>query len=144
MSKLQRLFSKKGKEKLEVDEGSTSNEECDNALINEHQTIIPDIEQKLNNWNILELNVSKIYKTKLIDKFSSDYIIKTAENTINDDKTQDNIELLSPSMLKEHKQNYKFLHIGLIQIAVKPLHRLGIDTPVCVCLRDTRPFRFED
>jgi hypothetical protein len=35
-------------------------------------------------------------------------------------------------------KGYKFLHIGSVQVAVKPLTRLGINTSVLLCLRDAR------
>ena len=42
-------------------------------------------------------------------------------------KTYDSISLLSKNLVKEHKKkHYNYLHIGLIQVAAKPLHRLGI------------------
>jgi hypothetical protein len=40
-------------------------------------------------------------------------------------------------------KKYKFLHIGSVQVAVKPLTRLGIDTSVLLCLRDARFLKFK-
>ena len=36
------------------------------------------------------------------------------------------------------------MHIGLVQVAVKPLFRKGLDIPVCVILRDGRFLNFDD
>ena len=42
------------------------------------------------------------------------------------------------------KKHYNYLHVGLIQVAAKPLHRLGIDTPILIVLRDIRASTFKD
>ncbi|KAL4599316.1 hypothetical protein ACB092_11G118500 [Castanea dentata] len=42
------------------------------------------------------------------------------------------------------KKNLKYLHIGLVQVAVKPLTRKGIDASVLMCLRDARFKKFND
>jgi hypothetical protein len=39
-------------------------------------------------------------------------------------------------------KGYKFLHIGSVQVAVKPLTRLGINASVLLCLRDARILNF--
>ncbi|KAG5606712.1 hypothetical protein H5410_028204, partial [Solanum commersonii] len=39
---------------------------------------------------------------------------------------------------------YNYLHIGLVQVAVKPLFRKGLDIPVCVLLRDDHFLNFDD
>jgi hypothetical protein len=39
-------------------------------------------------------------------------------------------------------KEYKFLHTGSVQVAVKPLIRLGIKASVLLCLRDTRFINF--
>ncbi|KAL4574855.1 hypothetical protein LXL04_021695 [Taraxacum kok-saghyz] len=43
-----------------------------------------------------------------------------------------------------YEQKYKFMHIGLVQIAIKPLFRIGIDAPVLLILRDKRHNDFEN
>jgi hypothetical protein len=42
------------------------------------------------------------------------------------------------------KDGYKYLHLGLIQVAVKPLHKLGLNTPLLLVLRDTRIKDFQE
>ncbi|KAG5071561.1 hypothetical protein JHK86_006772 [Glycine max] len=39
---------------------------------------------------------------------------------------------------------YKYLHIGCVEVAIKPLIDLGIDAAVLMCLRDIRHNKFED
>ena len=41
-------------------------------------------------------------------------------------------------------EKFKILHIGAIQVATKPLTRLGLDKPICICLRDARHNQFQD
>jgi hypothetical protein len=40
-------------------------------------------------------------------------------------------------------KKYKFLHVGSVQVAVKPLTRLGIDASMLLCLRDARFLKFK-
>jgi hypothetical protein len=52
--------------------------------------------------------------------------------------------LFGKKFLDEAKaKKYKFLHIGFVQVAVKPLTRLGIDASVLLCLRDVRFLQFK-
>jgi hypothetical protein len=39
-------------------------------------------------------------------------------------------------------KDYKFLHVGSVQVAVKPLTRLGINAYVLLCLHDARFINF--
>jgi len=48
------------------------------------------------------------------------------------------------SIIKQHsieshlKANYRFMHIRLVQVAVKPLLKKGVNTPIFMALRDKR------
>ena len=47
--------------------------------------------------------------------------------------------------MKAHKkEDHKFLHIGLVQVGVKPLIREGLNNSILMALRDTRHLRFND
>ena len=53
--------------------------------------------------------------------------------------------MFSPSTLTAHqKEGHNFLHIGLVQIGVKPLIREGLNCSILMAFRDTRHIRFED
>ena len=55
------------------------------------------------------------------------------------------MELLDLKDLEQlQREKYKILHIGAIQEAAKPLTRLGLDKPICICLRDARHNQFQD
>jgi hypothetical protein len=49
-----------------------------------------------------------------------------------------NKKFVNDSLVK----GYKFLHIGSVQVAVKPLTRLGINAFVLLCLHDARFLNF--
>jgi len=67
----------------------------------------------MDDWNIPEIPQDQLYVPKTIkDKHNFDYIIKIVEN---------NIPL-------RHK--YKYLHIGCVQVAIKPLIDMDIDAAV--------------
>ena len=42
------------------------------------------------------------------------------------------------------KQGHNFLHIGLVQVGVKPLIRKGLNSSILMALRDTHHIRFND
>ena len=55
------------------------------------------------------------------------------------------IQLFSEEAIHKHRQNnYKVLHIGLVQVAIKPLFRLGQNIPILVMLRDARNLNFNN
>ncbi|KAG5615061.1 hypothetical protein H5410_014885, partial [Solanum commersonii] len=62
----------------------------------------------------------------------------TSESTIAINKNIETIKLLGANDVNRYKKNYKFLHIGLVQVVVKPLYRLGLDVPLCLLLRENR------
>ena len=76
--------------------------------------------------------------------FKGEYVIKTVEKEIDIKQTQESIPLISRQLIAEHINDYKYLHIGSIQIAIKSLFRQGIDTPLFAVLRDNRPTQLSD
>ncbi|KAL5129475.1 polyprotein [Glycine soja] len=52
--------------------------------------------------------------------------------------------LLSKNSIYEHSRKYKYLHIGCVQVAIKPLVDMGIDATILMCFRDIRHNKFED
>ncbi|WKA03382.1 hypothetical protein VitviT2T_021494 [Vitis vinifera] len=60
---------------------------------------------------------------------------------------QDNqiIRLLDGNSIDKHKKDgYNFIHFGMIQVAVKPLTRLGLNTSIVMYLRDNRHLDYRD
>ena len=122
--------------------GSTSSDiEDEQDHSNSIEVSIANIENSLHNWNIPRVEIRTLYKQGTFDWFQS-YSIKTTEKTIPLLRNQQEIKLFSSKAIQEHRKNYKFLHIGLVQVAIKPMTRLGINAPICIVLRDARLTNF--
>ena len=53
--------------------------------------------------------------------------------------------MLTPSALLAHRnEGHNYLHIGLVQVGVKPLIREGLNCSILMALRDTRRITFDD
>ena len=102
-----------------------------------------NLSQSLDNWKIPKHPSKDIYKENKW-KFSSDYSVKTVEQTIPLSLEHEEIKLLSKKSIDSFKQKYNYLHFGLVQIAAKPLSREGLDTSLLLCLRDSRFLDFND
>ena len=46
--------------------------------------------------------------------------------------------------IEKHKRDYNFIHFGMIQVVVKPLTRIGLNTSIVMCLRDNRHLDYQD
>ena len=105
---------------------------------------IEDWEQYIKNWEMPKKKIKELYKVGNFE-FKRDYRIKISENTHPIRSEIETIELLDLKDLEQiQREKYKILHIGAIQVAAKPMTRLGLDKPVCICLRDTRHNQFQD
>ena len=105
--------------------------------ISSQSTKIAKIENDLQNWSIPEEPFKKIYQLGNFS-FLTRCNIKTCESTIAINNSLEIIHLLKEKDLDKYKSNFNYLHIGLVQVVVKPLFRRGLDIPVCVLLRDDR------
>ena len=95
---------------------------------------IEDWEQYIKNLEIPKQNIKELYKIGSFE-FKRDYKIKIYENTHSIGTETETIELLDLKDLEQiQREKYKILHIGAIQVAAKPLTRLGLDKPICICL----------
>ena len=105
-----------------------------------------EINQNMDDWNIPEIPQDQLYVPKTIkDKHNFDYIIKTIEHNIPlGQDIGEEFHLLSKNSIHEHSRKYKYLHIGCVEVAIKPLIDIGIDATVLMCLRDIRHNKFED
>ena len=83
---------------------------------------IAKIESDLQNWNIPKESFNRVYQTRHFD-FVKNYNIKTSESTVAINRNIETIKLLVVEDINRYRKNYKFLHIGLVQVAVKPLYR---------------------
>ncbi len=111
---------------------------------NSQNIMIRDIEKKLGNWNIPRMDKWEVYQKGSFD-FRMTYAIKTVEKIVPIMELDHQFELFSNKMIKDHlEHNYNYLHVGLVQIALKPLTRNGLNTSVIIALRDQRHNKFSD
>jgi len=67
------------------------------------------------------------------------YSIKISEEAISWQNGLQTIPLIKQNSIESHlKDDYRFMHIGLVQVAVKPLLGKGVNTPMFMALRDKR------
>ncbi|RDX80059.1 hypothetical protein CR513_39436, partial [Mucuna pruriens] len=100
----------------------------------------------MDDWTIPEIPQDELYVPETIkQKHSFDYIIKIVENNIPLGQDIGEVfHLLSKNSIIEHIKKYKYLHIGCVLVAIKPLIDMGIDATVLMCLRDIRHNKLED
>ncbi|XP_021598814.1 uncharacterized protein LOC110604813 [Manihot esculenta] len=109
---------------------------------NKEILLAQDLDTSLNNWELPPISSDLIYKSNFM--YKSDYVIKTVEQATPVHGDMQSLSLLSEELIKRHQEKYSFLHIGMIQVAVKPATRLGINTTAMLCVRDKRHFKFND
>ena len=72
-------------------------------------------------------------------EFKKAYSVKTHEEAISLQSGMQTIGMISPIAVAQHLQKkYRFMHIGLLQVAVKPLLRNGVSAPIYLALGDKR------
>ena len=91
-------------------------------------------------WNIPKVDTKSIYRTIWVQNtFNSQLNVRTVEQTYSISRTHEKCCLFNRRNINEFlakKSNY--LHIGLVQVAIKPLTQKGINASVFMCLRDAR------
>jgi cell division protein FtsB len=97
-----------------------------------------------DKWNIPKLSNKEIYTTSwLKSAWKSEYLVKTVEQTFAISGNNSTFQLFNKRFVNDSKnKEYKFLHVGSVQVVVKPLTRLGINASVLLCLRDARFINF--
>ena len=71
--------------------------------------------------------------------FTSEHKVKTVERAYTLNKSKDETLLFRKKEMKEFKdKGFKFIHLGLIQVGIKPLTRRGINASVLLRLIDAR------
>jgi hypothetical protein len=77
--------------------------------------------------------------------FKSEHHVKTVEQVHAINKEHETCQLFSPESIRKHKSDgHNFIHIGLVQVATKPLTRKGLNASILLCLRDARFIDFSD
>ena len=117
-----------------------------NSTINSREIMskITTFNQEISRDHLPHINPEHIYQIGTFD-FKTAYSIKEHEQTLSLQNEFEEIKLLSSLALEKYKQKgFNYIHFGLIQIAIKPLSRTGIDSPILMLLRDKTLLKFED
>ncbi|KAA0052109.1 Enzymatic polyprotein [Cucumis melo var. makuwa] len=122
---------------------SRSQDDLSTALAkhNTAEAHLAQVENRLKNWSIPKLEASQVYKINTFNFSQQDIIVITEENVAMKDEFTA-IKLLPEETLLKVRERFKYLHIGCVQVALKPLFREGLDVPVYLALRDKRHLRF--
>ena len=120
-----------------------SNQNQSDIVVNNEEMII---ERNPKDWKMASVPINQIYKQSIFSKFSikSDYKIKTFERTLSLNNENESIQLFNEELMQEHRQEYFLVNFGLVQVAIKPLIRQGLNTSVLLCLRDCRTTDFDE
>lgn len=99
-----------------------------------------------NDWNIPKVPSKKMYRKQWsMSAFRSEHHVKMVEQVYALSKEHETCLLFSPESIRKHRSNgHNYIHIGLLQIAVKPLTRKGPKIYILLCLRDARFTNFSD
>jgi hypothetical protein len=108
---------------------------------NEELIEFPANLDQLNKWTIPSVPSKDIYKFGMFD-FKAKYAIKQIEQTVQISKNKQIINLINKKDLESFK-DYNFIHVGLIQVALKPLTLLGLNSSIMAYVRDGRCNNFK-
>ena len=97
----------------------------------------------MHNWSIPRMKVNTICQQGKFE-LSQNYSIKTKGKTISLNQNLESLELLSQNTINQHKKKFNYIHIGSVQVAIKPLFRLGLNILIFVYLRYARATKFID
>ncbi|KAG5615334.1 hypothetical protein H5410_015158 [Solanum commersonii] len=103
---------------------------------------IPQNLDLLNKWTISKVNIKTIYDYGWFDKISNKQLIKATEQSLALNSSEQTIRLLNKRDIEFYKSQYKFLHIGMVQIAFKPLTLKRLPETFLAALREARNLNF--
>ena len=114
--------------------------------VNKKEVSIVSSDKNWQDWKLPLVPQNKIYKKTTFSNltFLSNYTIKIVERTYSLKQSFETIQLLSHQEIDKNINNFSFIHFGLVQVAVKPLTRQGLNTSVFLGLRDGRFKIYQD
>ena len=127
---------------------SFNSDSSSNNIVNSHelrtkQTFNAPNPDNYANWSLPRIEMDTIYKIGTFD-FIKAYSCKTHEEVISLQNGLQTIDMIKQQSIESHLQaKYRFMHIGLVQVAIKPLVRKGINAPIYLALRDKRLRRYK-
>ncbi|WMV09641.1 hypothetical protein MTR67_003026 [Solanum verrucosum] len=92
----------------------------------------------INKWTIPKIPPRIIYQMGTFEKLGLKQVVKTTEETITIDSDHQTFRLLSKNDLAPYMDIYRFMHIGLEQVAFKPLTLRVLPERFIAALRDGR------
>ena len=124
---------------------STSETSETKRIVQSEEITIEDFTKNIDDWKIPKISQTQIYQKSKYDIFKTDFTIKTEERDIQLTKPFETIQLLSQKSIQKHlARNYKYIHVGLVQVGIKPLIKEGLNTFILAVLRDVRFHSFQD
>ncbi|KAL5830525.1 hypothetical protein ACOSQ3_019993 [Xanthoceras sorbifolium] len=107
---------------------------------------VPLSARPVPDWRITRQNSKKSENSKGVFRcfhFGNKHCIQTTEGDISSNNEQISIQLLDPLVIARNKQKYRYIHIGLIQVYVKPQDE-GVGGSISLFMRDKRLLDFND
>jgi hypothetical protein len=128
-----------------ISASSTSETSKSKRIVHSEEITIEDFTKNIDDWKIQKISQTQIYQKSKYDIFKMDFTIKIEERDIQLTKPFETIQLLSQKSLQKHlARNYKYIHVGLVQVGIKPLTKEGLNTSILAVLRDARFQNFQD
>ncbi|KAK2651735.1 hypothetical protein Ddye_011591 [Dipteronia dyeriana] len=101
-------------------------------------------DKDLINWQFPNIQQSNIYKKKLLD-FKTFLHQKTKEVNVKFQNSTFTTNLLNKNSLNHYnKIGFNDLHIGSVQVGIKPLSKIGLNNSLLIVLRDKRITNYEE
>ena len=90
-------------------------------IVNEEDEILHS-DADLQNWSIPKIDKKEVYRTSwILSAFQTENKVKTVERAYAISKNKEECLLFKKKEMKEFRnKGYKFLHLGLIQVGIKP------------------------
>lgn len=118
-----------------------------NSLVSSRSSIPPDIPDIINEenysveeescldfnkWTIPKINVNAIYKTSWLNStFKTEFNVKTIKRAYAISRVHEKCCLFNKKSIHDFlTKGYRFLHIGFVQVAVKPLTRNSVNDSI--------------
>ncbi len=81
---------------------------------NKEILLVADIDNSSSNWKLSPISANLIYKFNTSFRLKSNYVVKNVEQATPIHEGLDFRSLFSEELLKKHKKEYSFLHIGMV------------------------------
>ena len=108
-------------------------------IVHEEDEILHS-DNDLQNWSLPKVDKKEVYKTSWVpDVFQPEHKVKTIERAYALNKNKEKCLSFRKKEMKEFRnKGFRFIHLGLIQVGIKPLTRRGINASVLLRLLDAR------